>query len=237
MSSEGICRGADATRVVIIADVHSNLPALRAVSARIEELNPNLVLCAGDIVGYGASPNECCSIVKDISDLAVYGNHELAALTGDVIWMNPQAARAAIWTKRMLSESSRRYLSQLGLEGRTSCDQRLLAVYHGSVDSALEYVFEEQAEEGLLERALCDILVLGHTHVPYIRKFARGLIVNPGSVGQPRDGDPRASFAVLDTQKLEGTIQRVVYDTYQAWEDVIEAGLPEFLAERLLMGR
>ncbi len=221
----------------MIADIHSNLHALEAVAARIDELRPDRVLCAGDIVGYGARPNECCSIVQRISDLTVYGNHEIAALTGDVIWMNPHAAKAAIWTSRTLNQGSRDFLSQLGLEGRMRCDEGLLAIYHGSVGSALEYVFEDQVDDGLLERARCDILVLGHTHVPYVRKLGSGLAINPGSVGQPRDRDPRASFAVLDTDRQECTIERVAYDTNAAWQDILDAGLPEFLAERLLMGR
>ncbi|MBN1677500.1 MAG: metallophosphoesterase family protein [Candidatus Thermoplasmatota archaeon] len=223
--------------VAVMADIHSNLHALEAVVARIEELRPDKVVCAGDIVGYGARPNECCSIVQKTSDLTVYGNHEIAALTGDVIWMNPHAAKAAIWTSRTLNQGSRSFLSQLGLEGRLRCGERLLAMYHGSVDSAIEYVYEDQLHVGLLEKAKCDILVLGHTHVPYVRKLGEGLAVNPGSVGQPRDRDPRASLAVLDTDTRECVIERVAYDAHAACQDILDAGLPTFLAERLLMGR
>lgn len=225
------------TRLAVIADIHSNLQALEAVVARIEGLAVDGVICAGDVVGYGARPNECCAIVERMSDLTVYGNHEIAALTGDVIWMNPHAAKAAVWTAKMLNQASRDFLSQLGLEGRMRPDEKLVAMYHGSVDSAVQYVHEDQVEDSLLERAKCDILILGHTHVPYVRRLRKGLVVNPGSVGQPRDRDPRASFIVLDTDGPEAVIERVAYDTSAAWKDIVDAGLPEFLAERLLMGR
>lgn len=224
-------------RIALIADIHSNLQALEAVMTRIGEVGADAVLCAGDIVGYGARPNECCSIVRKAVGKAVYGNHEAAALTGDLMWMNPHAAKAAAWTSKALDQGSRRFLSQLELEARPQLGERRVAMYHGSVDSAIEYVFEDQADEGLLERAKCDILVLGHTHVPYVRRLRNGLAVNPGSVGQPRDRDPRASFAVLEPDRMECTIERVAYDTTAAWKDILDAGLPEFLAERLLMGR
>lgn len=224
-------------KLALIADVHSNLQALEAVLSRIDELAPDALLCAGDVVGYGARPNECCSIVQGRSKLTVYGNHEVAALTGDTIWMNPHAAKATMWTSRNLDRASRAFLSQLGLEGRMQCGGRVLAMYHGSVDSAFEYVYEDDVGEELLGRAKCEILVLGHTHVPFVRRLEGGIAVNPGSVGQPRDRDPRASFAVLDTDTLECVIERVAYDTYAAWHDIVGAGLPEFLAERLLMGR
>jgi len=225
------------TRLAVIADIHSNLQALEAVMARVDELGVDGVLCAGDVVGYGAKPNECCAIVERVSGFTVYGNHEIAALTGDVIWMNPHAAKAAVWTSKMLNQTSLDFLSQLGLEGRARLDEKQVAMYHGSVDSAIQYVHEDQAEDSLLERAKCDILILGHTHVPYIRRLSKGLVVNPGSVGQPRDSDPSASFAVLDTSGQEASIERVDYDTSAAWKDIMDAGLPEFLAERLLMGR
>lgn len=224
-------------KLALIADVHSNLQALEAVMSRIDELAPDALLCAGDIVGYGARPNECCRTVQERADLTVYGNHEVAALTGDTIWMNPHAAKAALWTCKNMNQASRGFLSQLGLEGRMQCGGRTLAMYHGSVGSALEYVFESDVRKELLERADCDILVLGHTHIPFVRKLEGGIAVNPGSVGQPRDHDPRASFATLDTDTLECVIERVAYDTYAAWKDILDAGLPEFLAERLLMGR
>lgn len=224
-------------RLAIIADVHSNIHALEAVVRELEKTDHDMVLCAGDIVGYGANPNECCSRVRELADLAVFGNHELAALTGDVIWMNPHAARAAVWTSDTLTHDSRDFLSQLELEARVDADGKACAMYHGSVRSAIQYVYENEVTAGMLESAECSLLILGHTHRPYAVRFPQGIAVNPGSVGQPRDGDPRASFAVLDTKNLQCEIKRTRYDTEGAWEAIVEAGLPDYLGERLLVGR
>jgi len=224
-------------RLAIIADIHSNIHALEAVVRELDEIDHDLLLCAGDIVGYGANPNECCHRVRDLADLAVFGNHELAALTEDVIWMNPHAAKAAIWTSKSLTRESKEFLSQLELEARVKADDRQCAMYHGSVRSAIRYVYEDDVDAAMLQAADCSLLVLGHTHVPYAVRFPQGIAVNPGSVGQPRDGDPRASFAILDTASLQCEIRRIQYDIEGAWEAIVEAGLPEYLGERLLVGR
>jgi putative phosphoesterase len=196
-----------------------------------------MVVCAGDIVGYCANPNECAKIVKNMAGTAVLGNHDVSALTGDTTWMNPYAARASRWTSGALDEDSRAYLGSLKTEARLRLDGRRLAIYHGAVGSVTEYVYEEQAGEDMLERANADVLVLGHTHVPYAKKLRTGLVVNPGSVGQPRDGDPRASYAVLDLTAGTADIKRLDYDVEGAYDAIIAAGLPEMLAERLFMGR
>ena len=224
-------------RLAIIADIHSNIHALEAVVRELDEIDHDLLLCAGDIVGYGANPNECCGRVRDLADLVVFGNHELAALTEDVIWMNPHAAKAAIWTSKSLTRESKEFLSQLELEARVKADDRQCAMYHGSVRSAIRYVYEDDVDAAMLQAADCSLLVLGHTHVPYAVRFPQGIAVNPGSVGQPRDGDPRASFAILDTASLQCEIRRIQYDIEGAWEAIVEAGLPEYLGERLLVGR
>lgn len=224
-------------RLAIIADVHSNIHALEAVVRELDKVDYDMLLCAGDVVGYGANPNECCSKVRDLADLVVFGNHELAALTGDVIWMNPHAAKAAIWTTGMLTRESKEFLSQLELEARADLEGRTCAMYHGSVGSAVRYVYEDDVNDSMLKEADCSVLVLGHTHVPYAVRFPQGIAVNPGSVGQPRDGDPRASFAVLDTKNMQCKIQRTEYDTEAAWEAIVGSGLPDYLGERLLVGR
>lgn len=224
-------------RLAIIADIHSNIHALEVVVRELDKIDHDLLLCAGDIVGYGANPNECCGKVRDLADLAVFGNHELAALTGDVIWMNPHAAKAAIWTSRKLTQESKEFLSQLELEAKVDADGEQCAMYHGSVRNAIQYVYEEDVDVSMLKSAECSLLILGHTHIPFAVRFPQGIAVNPGSVGQPRDGDPRASFAILDTKNLECEIKRVQYDTEGAWEAIVEAGLPDYLGERLLVGR
>ncbi len=224
-------------KIAVISDVHSNLQALEAVLRDIRAADVDYILCAGDIVGYGANPNECCNLVHREARQAVFGNHELAALTGDTIWMNKMAAEAAIWTGGVLNQESKDYLNQLEISARSENSGRTMVMYHGSVDSAIEYVYEEDASLDLFQRADADILILGHTHIPYVVRLERGLVVNPGSVGQPRDRDPRASYALVDPVQLTCELRRVRYNVEEAVESISAAGLPRFLAERLLMGR
>lgn len=224
-------------KLAVLADIHSNLHALKVVSEEIKKARADQVACAGDIVGYGAHPNECCVIVKGIAQHTVFGNHERAALTRDTIWMNPHAARASSWTSDALSQDSKNFLSKLELESRFDVLAKKVAMFHGSVGSDIEYVYEDNLSDDLLSKADSDILVLAHTHVPYVRRFRNGLILNPGSVGQPRDGDRRASFAIYDSDDDSCVIRRVEYDFEGAYEAILSRGLPEFLAERLFFGR
>lgn len=223
-------------RVAIISDVHSNLQALTAVLAEIDRDALEAVICAGDIVGYGANPNECCGLLADRCRGIVLGNHDHSALTGDTCLMNPYAARASVWTARALSERSRSFLASLPKEAFIGIGGSSLAMYHGSPRSMSEYIYETDMDEGIMESARSDLLVLGHTHVPYIVRFGHGLAINPGSVGQPRDGDPRASYAVLDVPRLECEIRRLDYDIDGAAKAIMGAGLPELLADRLYAG-
>ena len=224
-------------KVAIIADIHSNLPALNAVIHEIERADVSMTICAGDIVGYGASPNECVNAIMHLASHVVRGNHEVSALSRETRGMNPYAAAASKWTSANLASDARRYLERLRTGERFDLSGAKVAMYHGSVDDYLEYVYEDQAEETLLEEASADMVILGHTHVPYIKRFARGLVLNPGSVGQPRDGDPRASFAIYDSDKRSCSLRRTDYDIDSAAEAIREAGLPEMLAERLYLGR
>lgn len=225
-------------KIAIISDIHSNLQALRAVLKDIERQGTQLVICAGDIVGYGADPNECTSIVSRVVHTSIYGNHELSALSGDTTWMNPFAAVAAIWTGKNLDKASRDYLKGLELSAVLDLSNKRIAMYHGSVGSATEYVYEEAMSQELFESARADVLILGHTHVPYVVRFGSyGLAINPGSVGQPRDSDPRASYAVLDLDRMDCETRRLDYDVEGAARSIRLARLPEILAERLFHGR
>ena len=225
-------------KLAILSDIHSNIHALNSVKAELKHIGGiDGILCAGDIVGYGAFPNECCRAVSAISKLIVLGNHDLAVLDRDTSFMNPYAAKAVLWTSSNLDDDSRRWLHSLDAEARFQAAGLDVAIYHGSVGSSTEYVYEDGATESLLTRARCDLLVLGHTHMPYVKRFPSGLIVNPGSVGQPRDGDPRASYALLDTDTRECEILRLDYDIDKAAGAIEAAGLPKFLADRLRIGR
>lgn len=224
-------------RVAIIADIHSNLPALEAVTHEIERVDVSMTVCAGDVIGYGASPNECARAIMRLASHTVRGNHEVSALGNDTSGMNPYAAAASRWTSAKLEADARAFLARIPTGVHFDVHGTALAMYHGSVDDYLEYVYEDQVEEELLVRASADIVILGHTHFPYVREFARGLVVNPGSVGQPRDGDPRASLALYDSATRSCSIRRIDYDIDAAAEAITDAGLPSMLAERLYSGR
>lgn len=225
-------------RIAIISDIHSNLHALEVVLERIEVLSPDTVLCLGDIVGYGAHPNECCRLVRGIARHSIVGNHDRAALTRDVAFMNPYATAAALWTANELDDDSQAYISSLEQSASIE-DARggIVRGFHGSDTDPNEYVHEEMADEDILTRCRANAVFLGHTHVPFIHMFESGIIGNPGSVGQPRDGDHRASFAVFDTESHGLEINRLEYDTESASQSILKAGLPMVLASRLAVGK
>lgn len=223
-------------RIAVISDVHSNLQALEEVKRRIDREGVDCVLSAGDAVGYGADPNRCCAILRRWAGQSVLGNHDLATLRRDPSGMNPYASKAALWTAGHIDEDSRRYLESLKESAHSEANGRTVEARHGSLRNIWEYVYETDLSEGLLRQSGAEVLILGHTHVPYARRYASGLIVNPGSVGQPRDGDSRACFGILRTHPLSFEISRVDYDIDGASEAILKAGLPEFLAERLFKG-
>lgn len=224
-------------RVAAIADVHSNLHALRVVLDDIGNAGIDSVVFAGDLVGYGAFPNECCAEVRRAASHSVLGNHDSSALARDATGMNPHAAEASLWTSEEMDADSSSFLGSLGESSRFDLGGRSFAMFHGSPRDPVEYVFEEDLLNGVVDGVIEDFLVLGHTHVPFVRKVGRVTVVNPGSVGQPRDGDPRASFAVVDTTTSEARIVRKTYEVDEAAAAIVGRGLPRALAERLLAGR
>jgi putative phosphoesterase len=224
-------------RLALISDVHSNLHALQEVEKAIDRDDIDLVVCAGDIVGYCAFPNECCRIVQDIADHIVLGNHDIAAVSGIVTTMNPYATEAARWTSKKLDQSSREFLRSIETAKRFISDDVAIALYHGSPRSVNEYLFEKDLNEYIFGQETAEVIVLGHTHVPFAKKLGRRLVVNPGAVGQPRDGNRRASYAVLDTVSRECDIKRLEYDIESAASAIEAAGLPAMLADRLHEGR
>ena len=225
-------------KLAIISDVHSNIHALEVVLEYIDGISPDMVLCLGDTVGYCAHPNECCRRVRRVAERSVAGNHDRAAVSQDVHNMNPYAAAAAIWTANQLEEEVRVYLSSLpASESFDDGEGCIVGAFHGSDTDPDEYVYEEMVNGDILERCAADAIFLGHTHVPYRRSFATGVVGNPGSIGQPRDGDPRASFATFDTRSGQFEIFRVEYDTEAASQAILRAGLPMVLASRLAVGK
>jgi putative phosphoesterase len=224
-------------RLAAISDVHSNLHALREVARAIAVEDVDVVVCAGDIVGYCAFPNECCEIVRNLADYAVLGNHDVAAATQVTTSMNQYAAKAAVWTAQNMNDDSRSFIQSLKTELKFDVDDITVAMFHGSPRSLDEYVFEEDVDASLIDSEGVDVMILGHTHVPFVKSFGSRMVVNPGAVGQPRDSDKRASFAIIDSSIMKGTIKRVDYDIESAAKAIKTAGLPEMLADRLFLGR
>jgi putative phosphoesterase len=222
--------------LAIIADIHSNLPALEVVMEQIAQEGVDQILCAGDIVGYGPYPNEVIERLKGIEITAIQGNHDRAVLSHDSSNMNIQAQDAVWWTIDNLKQDSHDYLAQLHAKRSFSWNGLRMGIFHGSPRNDDEYIPEESADEELLALAKSDFLVLGHTHVPFVKSLDQGTIVNPGSVGQPRDGDPRASLTIYDHRLRRFEVKRLAYDIDRVAEAMRASGLPSFLSMRLYSG-
>jgi len=226
-------------KIGLISDIHSNLAAFRAVLSDMPRVDE--IICAGDLVGYGAEPNEVLKLARAKGIRAVMGNHDRAALTRDVRGMNDRAAAAALWTAERLTRENLDYLASLPTHLELKLEGQRIYVVHGSPrDPFNEYVFPDFSHQEMVEvvRGVeADVIVLGHTHIP-MRRLVLGInVFNPGGVGQPRDRDPRASYAVMElAEELRIRFQRVEYDVEAAAEKIKEAGLPEELATRLFFG-
>lgn len=227
-------------RLGFVSDIHSNIHALDAVFEHAAGQGADRVFCLGDIVGYNAHPNECVARLRKDEAMAVMGNHDWAATDGDAEGFNPFAVAGVEFSRRALTEDNKRWLLGLPREARIEVDSVSLGLYHGSPrDPLYEYVFPSADSKVLRELVKVAgqprVVALGHTHLP-MRLDQGATFLNPGSVGQPRDGDPRASYALLDTRTMDTEFHRIPYDVEGAARDVRDAGLPEFLWQRLLRG-
>lgn len=227
-------------RVAFVSDIHSNEHALATVLEHIEGQGITQVFCLGDIVGYNAHPNQCIQRLRKADVAAVKGNHDWAATEGNPEGFNVFAVAGVQHSKKVLTEDHRRWLIQLPVERKVNLEGLQLAMYHGSPrDPLMEYVFPFADAASLREQSKAAgnprVVALGHTHLP-MRLDNATVFLNPGSVGQPRDGDPRASYLVFDTGTLGTEFHRVDYDVDAAARAVREAGLPDFLWQRLLQG-
>ncbi len=223
-------------RIALLADIHSNLPALEAVLKDVNNLGADQIWVAGDLVGYNPWPNEVVRILKERKVRAIRGNHDRAVLSGDASWFNPLAAAAVRWTRIVLTPASVGYLKVLEDRTRASVPEGLVAMYHGSPRNDDEYVMPWAVDEALMRMARAHFVVLGHTHVPMAYSSRYGVLVNPGSVGQPRDRDPRAAWALLDTWTRGVLQRRVPYDVGAVVAEIRKAGLPAELGQRLQWG-
>ncbi len=223
-------------RIAVLADIHANLPALEAVLRDVDALNVDQIWVAGDMVGYNPWPNEVLKILKERKVRAIRGNHDRAALTGDTSWFNDVAAAAIRWTRIVLTPASVGYLKLLEDRTRATVPEGVMAMYHGSPRNDDEYVLPWAVDEAIVRMARANFLILGHTHVPMAFTTHTGVLVNPGSVGQPRDRDPRAAWALLDTYTRGVLQRRVTYDIGAVVAEIRKAGLPDELGQRLPWG-
>lgn len=226
-------------KVALISDLHSNLAALEAVFKDMPRVER--ILCAGDVVGYGAEPNEVIKLAKKKKVEAVRGDHDHAVATRDFRKLNRAASEVAGWTQKNMKEQGNDYLRNLKDSLQVTIGGHRLFVVHGSpVDPLWGRVTEENTNQEFAEAvgpADANVVVLGHTHVPLQRMILGKMVVNPGSVGQPRDEDPKASYAILELGKEVGVeFRRAVYDVEKTARSIKEKGLPEELASRLFFG-
>lgn len=240
-------------RYGIFADIHSNLEALDTVIAAYKKEAIDKYLCAGDVVGYATNPNECVQEIKALCAITVAGNHDWAAV--DLFspeYFNPSARQAIFWTRDNLDEHSKYFLESLKL----IYSNNDLTLVHGTLDNPQEfnYMTDDYIAGETFKLSETDICFVGHSHVVGIFtrfkddriryceeerveiKKDNKYIVNVGSVGQPRDRNPKAAYAIYDTDKKEVWIKRVNYNIEKARKKIIDAGLPHFLGDRLVIG-
>jgi putative phosphoesterase len=218
-------------KVGLVSDIHGNRVALDAVR---EDMQPvDALVCAGDVVGYNPWPADCVAWVREQEIPTVMGNHDRAVAGGGTFGFNSQAGAGVDYARDHLGDDAIAWLADLPDE-RTVLDDRVKLV-HGHPDDPDRYTFPRDFAPGMLEEE--DVLVLGHTHVQHHAVFEEGIVVNPGSVGQPRDGDPKAAYAVLDLEGMTVEEHRVEYDVDRVVSAVEDAGLPTEIGTRLLKGR
>lgn len=227
------------TKIALIADIHSNLEAFEAVLKEIKKAKVKRIFCLGDMVGYCANPNECINLIKKNKIKSVIGNHDYEAISlQNIDWFNPAARDAILWTHKQLTEANKKFLK--GLPTYIEFGNMLLV--HGSPrDYVYDYIFPDIDEYDLREffiMAKKEVIAVGHSHIQFIKRFNKNkLLINPGSVGQPRDLNPEAAFCFFDTKDLKVDLKRAKYDIGKAAGKILKANLPRFLAERLYLGR
>jgi putative phosphoesterase len=220
-------------RVGIVSDVHANLPALEAVLDDMPAVDE--IVCGGDVVGYNPWPRACLERIRELATTTVQGNHDRTVETPERYAANRMAEAGLEHANGKLSEEQLEWLAALP-HTATFGDDRYLLV-HSHPDRRGEYVYPRQFPELRPYVDGYDGLVIGHTHVQHEARVDDRLILNPGSVGQPRDGDPRAAYAVLDTETNGVDLRRVEYDVESAHREILASGLPERTGERLSEGR
>lgn len=250
-------------RYAVFSDVHGNFEALTAVMDALAGERIDRYLCLGDSVGYGADPTACLARLRACDTVMVGGNHEAACVGKlELSWFHNAARTALVWTRDQLGFTELDFLRRLPLTATVGP----FTLVHGTLKQPEKFDYLIDAARAIETMTASQTLMclVGHTHVPGVMEYDRSqhrlvrvlmgaealgeilftdhpdtrrYLVNPGSVGQPRDGDPRASAAVIDTEQREVSIRRIPYDVATAQRKIHQAGLPEFLADRLALGR
>jgi len=245
----------DARRIALLSDVHGNLPAFQAVLEDIEITGADAVWCLGDLVGYGAQPDECVALARQQCDACLAGNHDLAVIGKlDISDFSHGAATAALWTRDHIGRETMGFLEALVPEDT----DRAVGLFHGSPrDPVWEYVLSALQADHSLNEMDARVGVVGHSHVALWFHRANGgetigqqapggtgvalsagrWLLNPGGAGQPRDGDPRAPWLLLDLDGPSAEWRRVEYPIGEAASAIRAAGLPSYLGERLYVGQ
>jgi putative phosphoesterase len=233
--------------IAVITDIHGNLPALDAALERIEALDAEATYCGGDLVGYGPWPNEVCRSIEERGVPTIHGNYDYAI--GRDLEDCGCAYRDAhdrelgelsiAWTLEHTDARSKEFMRELPFDLRFELAGKPVRLVHGSPRKVNEYLFEDKPArtfERIARGAGCDVLVFGHTHQPWIHEYAGVLFVNCGSVGKPKDGDPRGAFAVLEATDgaVRARIERVSYDAGYVASEIASSGLPAEYGEKLL---
>jgi len=235
-------------QIAVITDIHGNLPALQAALARIDELGVQEIYCGGDLVGYGPHPNEVCALIQERAIPTIYGNYDYAIGRDEhdcgcaYITQHDRALgqQSVEWTLEHTSREAKDFMRALPFDLRFPLGDFDVHLVHGSPRKVNEYLFEDKPAslyERLAAAESADVLVFGHTHKPWVADFGGVRFVNCGSVGKPKDGDPRGAFAVLTATASEVlvSIERVAYDAAAVAEQVREVGLPAEFADKLTM--
>jgi diadenosine tetraphosphatase ApaH/serine/threonine PP2A family protein phosphatase len=242
------------SRIAVISDVHANLHALEAVLEEIDGEGVDELWCLGDLVGYGPRPNPCCEAMQERAAVCLAGNHDLGVLGQlNLEEFAPDAVASARWTRGVLRDGPREYLESLKPTARTAG----VELFHASPrDPVWDYVLSAEAAEAAFELTEEPLVLVGHSHVPLALAAVDGtmagglapegteaelgadarLVLNPGSVGQPRDGDPRAAWLLLDYGSARASFHRVTYPVERTQQEIRERRLPDALAERLARG-
>jgi predicted phosphodiesterase len=237
--------------VAVISDIHGNLHALESVLRSVDDESPDEIWCLGDLVGYGPQPNRCCELVAERADVCLIGNHDLGVLGRiDLDDFSPDAAASARWTAEVLEDGPRRFLESLS----SSAVLERAELYHASPrDPVWEYVLAPEVAFLSLEATEKPLVLVGHSHVALrfgsveltlalgeegsqVDLGSERWLLNPGSVGQPRDGNPRAAWLRLDFGAPSAEYHRVDYPVEKTQAEIREHGLPEPLAVRLESG-